>query len=202
MSDLILSISSELLPSLPTLIQSPFSSHPIRVLLLLLSARPIPSANSANPNDLASANAIRSKRSTKFAKSHGTSHAIISNPMEEDQNSTRNSKKAVPKEFESKLREFWMSVRDKVGPQEIRAMGVEKVAGPCMQMLIELEAAHGEAEMAGSLMDSALSGLVTELSEWKPKIIIASYPSPSPDFQRPIAYHPSLLFPKTLPRPT
>lgn len=44
-------------------------------------------------------------------------------------------------------------------------MGVEKVAGPCMQMLIELEAVGGEAEVEGSLMDAALSGLITELSE-------------------------------------
>jgi nucleolar protein 9 len=165
MSDLILSIATELLPDLPTLIQSPFSSHPIRVLLLLLSARPIPSAADSSAGEGPTSSAIRSKRSTKFAKSHGTNHAIVSNPAEEV---GERRKLGVPVEFGPKLREFWVEVREKVGGQEVRAMGVEKVAGPCMQMLIELEAENGEAEVEGSLMDSALSGLVTELRKFTP----------------------------------
>lgn len=157
MSDLILSITKELLPSLPTLIQSPFSSHPIRVLLLLLSGRPIPAATDSGPS------ALRSKRSTKYAKSHGTTKAIVQNEGETE--TAEDARRGVPVEFEVVLKEFWGSVRERVGEQEIRALGVEQVAGPVIQMLIELESAGGDSEKSGSLLDSILSGLVTSLRE-------------------------------------
>ncbi|CED83347.1 Predicted RNA-binding protein, contains Pumilio domains [Phaffia rhodozyma] len=164
MSSQIHDIAQELLPLLPTLIQSPFSSHPIRVLLLLLTGRPIPSAHTAGgPSSQSSA--IRSKRSTKFAKSNANFKAFVQNDEETGADAPEGTLRAVPDSFNSLITEFWGAIRGKVGEVEIRALGVGQVAGPVIQMLIELEAQGGASNEKGSLMDTALSGLITTLHE-------------------------------------
>jgi nucleolar protein 9 len=143
---------TELLPALPLLLQSPFSSHPIRVLLLLLAGRPIPSATDSG------ASAVRSKRSEKYAQQNANFKPVVENAGETDEQAKEALR--VPAALRAELAKFWRTVRFEISPVESRALGVGNVSGPVLQMLIELEAAGGEADEDGSLLDSCLCGLV------------------------------------------
>lgn len=175
------------MPALPLLLQSPFSSHPVRVLLLLLSGRPIPAPNSTTT---ASSSAIRSKRSEKYAKENANFKLIVSNAGEEEGAESL----LVSESLKAELKQFWRMVRAEISPVEIRALGVGNVSGPVLQvrkqppffpwavlltslflaqMLIELEAEGGEADEDGSLLDSCLCGLVMT-SRWCPPLCFVS----------------------------
>lgn len=144
---------AELLPALPLLLQSPFSSHPIRVLLLLLAGRPIPSASDQG------ASAVRSKRSEKYAQQNANFKPVVENAGETTTDELAASLR-VPQILRAELPRFWRTVRAEVSPVEIRALGVGNVSGPVLQMLIELEAEGGEADEDRSILDSCLCGLV------------------------------------------
>lgn len=150
---------SELLPALPLLLQSPFSSHPIRVLLLLLAGRPIPSATDS------SSSAIRSKRSEKYAQQNANFKPVVENAGETPADEAGQKEALrVSDSLRAELPKFWRAVRSEISPVEIRALGVGNVSGPVLQMLVELEAAGGEADEPGSLLDACLCGLVANSS--------------------------------------
>jgi len=46
----------------------------------------------------------------------------------------KNETRRVPDQFGEVLKEFWRGVKEKVGEQEIRALGVGQVAGPAIQV--------------------------------------------------------------------
>ncbi|EDR04892.1 uncharacterized protein LACBIDRAFT_303745 [Laccaria bicolor S238N-H82] len=155
LTQLILDVSEELLPTFPSLIMDPFASHVMRSLLLLLS--PTLSSSSSSEDD---SSAVRSKKSAAWKAKQGPMKSVFSNSNEGKGKSI--PLKSAPLEFTEMARRFVQVFRDQLGENEVRAMAASKVAGPGLQVLLEVEADQGMANEPGSLMDRVMVGLITD----------------------------------------
>ncbi|KAI0643707.1 ARM repeat-containing protein [Trametes meyenii] len=158
MTQLALDACEELLPSLSSLVLDSFASHVIRALLALLAPSVLSSVNSVPGR---SANfAVRSKKSAAYKARQGSMKSVFGEDGAEQRRT-----KSTPKEFRDIAARFVSALRDQLGENEVRALAANQVASPVLQMILELEAAYGEADSPGSIMDHVLVGLITQLHE-------------------------------------
>lgn len=158
---------SETSEDLSSLFQDQFGTHVIRSLLLLLSSRPISTSGNGSED---AASSLRSKRSSKFREGQ--------DPNQESETSS-NIKKVksylIPKEFENALEKLREDCLREVGMNEIRALAVNPVSSPTLQLILLLEnearskADQEEQEQETStqlkLSDLILGGLISSQEE-------------------------------------
>ncbi|KAF9246872.1 armadillo-type protein [Melanogaster broomeanus] len=142
LTQLVLDICEEVRPNFTTLVMDPFASHVLRSLLLLLS--------------------VRSKKSTSWKAKHGTMKSVFSNDKGKEK---EDSRAMVPSEFRDAAAQFLQILRDGLDANEVRALAGNKVASPLLQLVLEIEAEHGEASFPDSLMDRVLVGMITAYQE-------------------------------------
>ncbi|GAA5934009.1 RNA-binding RNA processing protein NOP9 [Sporobolomyces koalae] len=176
MTDLLLSLLPEILPSLATLIYDPFASHIVRVLLLVFSGVPCSQA------DGAPARGERSKKSTQFRKNQGASFG--KNWLSDDHSTDPAVSKgkgrtlAVPPSFGKALEEMNTALdqldidaaaisgaQTAVPGEGVRKAAMHEVAGPVMRILIELEASSAGGWKKGGWADRILCGQVSEVQD-------------------------------------
>ncbi|KAJ3849729.1 armadillo-type protein [Lentinula lateritia] len=150
--DLILDICKELLPSLGSLIMDPFASHVIRALLGLLC----PSSN--HTSDETSQGAMRSKKSAHWKSRQGPLMSVFNDKKGKSKEMT--SRQMLP-EFRTMSQRFVEAIRNELGDNEVRALAADKVASPCLLMLLNVEAELEMADEHGSLMDRVTVGAVS-----------------------------------------
>ncbi|KDQ64985.1 hypothetical protein JAAARDRAFT_28650 [Jaapia argillacea MUCL 33604] len=151
LTELVLDICDELLPSLSTLVANPFASHVLRALLLLLSP-----SSSITPTS----SAVRSKKSAAWKTKQGPMKSLFVPDGEKESN--QNQRKVnTPKEFAEAAGKIVMTINNELGENEVRALGADKVASPVLQILLEIESKMGWSDKPGSLMDKVLVGMVT-----------------------------------------
>ncbi|PFH50317.1 hypothetical protein AMATHDRAFT_61237 [Amanita thiersii Skay4041] len=148
LTQLILDICEEFLPSLGTLIMDPFASHVIRSLLVLLTPH------------LAAEDAavLRSKKSFHWKAKQGSMSSVFTGDKGKGK---ENRSLSVPPKFRQVARRFVQTLRKDLNDNEVRALAADKVACPALKILIEMEADHGMSNDRGSLMDSVTMGVVS-----------------------------------------
>ncbi|GAA5946264.1 hypothetical protein JCM3765_000176 [Sporobolomyces pararoseus] len=177
MTDLLLSLLPEILPTLATLIYDPFASHIIRILLLVFSGVPCSQA------DGVPARGERSKKSAQFRKNQGSSFGKnwLSDERTDSNGATGKGKGkslAVPPSFAQALQDIYTALdqldveasavqgAQTVVPGEgVRKAAMHEVAGPVMRILIELEAGSGQGWKSGGWADRILCGQVSEVQD-------------------------------------
>ncbi|KAG2148028.1 armadillo-type protein [Suillus clintonianus] len=148
---LILDICEELTPVFTSLVMDPFASHVLRALLLLLSPSSSATSHKAQSN-------MRSKKSSAWKARQGTMKSVFADNKSHDHvNSTR----SVPKEFHDAATRFVRVLKSELSDNEVRALAANKVASPLLQLILEVEADHGESSLPDSLMDRVLVGIIT-----------------------------------------
>ncbi|KAL5508549.1 NOP9 [Sanghuangporus vaninii] len=161
LTELVINVCDELLPSTTSLIMDPFASHVLRALFLLLCPS-LPSASDAS-------SILRSKKSAKHRARQGPMKSILTDNGEQDDNVDGKGKgKAIlayPAEFETAARRFVRKVRDKLNDNEVRALAADKAACPVLVLLLEMESIQGDSNGPGSLMDSVSAGLISTTSQ-------------------------------------
>ncbi|RPD62032.1 ARM repeat-containing protein [Lentinus tigrinus ALCF2SS1-7] len=159
MTQLILDACEELSPSICSLIMDPFASHVVRALFLLLAPDVLGSLNDTPGK---SATAVRSKKSAAYKARQGSMKSVFTDSQADGHSKAFRS---TPKEFRKAAIGFVNALREQLGENEVRALAANQVASPVLQMLLELEAAYGQADQPGSLMDHALVGMITASHE-------------------------------------
>ncbi|KAF5393695.1 hypothetical protein D9757_000366 [Collybiopsis confluens] len=150
--DLVLDISKELLPSFSSLIMDPFASHVIRALLGLFYPSSKHATNESSPG------AVRSKKSAHWKSKQGPLISVFFDNKGKNKELLEHS---IPPEFRVMSRTLIEAVRSKLGGNEVRALAADKVASPCLLMLLEVEADLGMANEPDSLMDRVTVGVVS-----------------------------------------
>ncbi|OSD01821.1 ARM repeat-containing protein [Trametes coccinea BRFM310] len=161
LTQLVLDACEELLPTLSSLVLDPFASHVIRALLSLLAPDILGSPEDSNGGGRPGAFALRSKKSAAWKARQGSMKSVF---VENDAQVQKTSRK-MPKEFRSAASKFVSTLREQLGENEVRALAANQVASPVLQMMLELEAAYGQSDAPGSLMDHVLVGLITLIHE-------------------------------------
>ncbi|KAK7471121.1 Nucleolar protein 9 [Stygiomarasmius scandens] len=151
MTQLILDICEELLPSLSTLVMDPFASHVVRALLALLS----PAASSV-VGDI-SQNNMRSKKSASWKARQGQLKSVFDSKGKGKEGYIIKT----PPEFQSQARVLVKVLKKELGDNEVRALAADKVASPCLTMLLEVEALQGMSDQSKSLMDRITMGVIS-----------------------------------------
>ncbi|RDX53030.1 ARM repeat-containing protein [Lentinus brumalis] len=159
LTQLTLDTCEELSPSICSLIMDPFASHVVRALLLLLAPDVL---GSLHDNSGKAASGVRSKKSAAYKARQGSMKSVFA---EGDADVHSKASRSTPKEFRKAALNIISALREQLNENEVRAMGANPVASPVLQMLLELEAAYGQADQPGSLMDRVLVGMITALHE-------------------------------------
>lgn len=147
---LILDICEELTPVFTSLVMDPFASHVLRALLLLLS--PTYSASHKAQSNM------RSKKSSAWKARQGTMKSVFADNKSYDH---VDSSRSVPNEFHEAATRFVRVLKSELSDNEVRALAANKVASPLLQLILEVEADHGESSLPDSLMDHVLVGIIT-----------------------------------------
>lgn len=127
MSDLIMSISEELLPNLSMLCKDQFASHVLRALFVVLCPK-IPSAAGE------SATILRSKKSAKHRAKQGPMKSVFSEeqaPSEEGKGKSRMTD-GYPVQFDDMARRFIKTMSEELDDNETRALAADKAAAPLL----------------------------------------------------------------------
>ncbi|KAE9386228.1 ARM repeat-containing protein [Gymnopus androsaceus JB14] len=151
-TELVLDICNEILPSFSSLVMDPFASHVIRALLGLLC--PTSKRSSSNEN---SRGAVRSKKSAHWKARQGPLSSVFA-AKGKGKEATGHE---ISPEFRSMSRTFIETIRNNLGDNEVRALAADKVASPCLLMLLDVEAELGMADEPGSLMDRVTVGVIS-----------------------------------------
>ncbi|KJA16110.1 hypothetical protein HYPSUDRAFT_47764 [Hypholoma sublateritium FD-334 SS-4] len=154
LSQLVLDICEELLPTFSALVMDPFASHVVRTLLLLLSPN-------LSTSEEGSQSALRSKKSSAWKARQGQMKSVFT----EDKGKGKDSVRRTPPEFQQMARKFVEVVREQLDENETRAMAANKVACPGLQMLLEVEADLDMSNEPDSLMDRVMVGVITTCLE-------------------------------------
>ncbi|KII96011.1 hypothetical protein PLICRDRAFT_34962 [Plicaturopsis crispa FD-325 SS-3] len=149
LTQLVTDICSELLPSVTQLIMDPYASHVLHALLLLLCP-------SARPTDHTAS--TRSKKSAAWKARQGPVAKSVFTDAAQDKVPP---KKVAPPEFEACAARIVDVVRDELSANEVRALAANASASPVLQVLLEIEAAQGTADVPDSLTDRVLVGIIT-----------------------------------------
>ncbi|KAG1780420.1 armadillo-type protein [Suillus placidus] len=148
---LILDICEELTPVFTSLVMDPFASHVLRALLLLLSPTSSTASHKARSN-------VRSKKSSAWKTRQGTMKSVFADNKSYDH---VDSIRLVPNQFHEAATRFVRVLKSELSDNEVRALAANKVASPLLQLILEVEADHGESSLPGSLMDHVLVGIIT-----------------------------------------
>ncbi|GAA5903330.1 hypothetical protein JCM5296_005664 [Sporobolomyces johnsonii] len=176
MTSLLVSLVSELLPTLSTLIYDPFASHCIRILLLVFSGVPCSSSSSSS-----SSRGERSKKSAQFRKNQGSlGKNWLADDFADDKGKGKSpARLATPPDFAQALKDIHAALdqldtdaeaaqgASSVPGEGVRRAAMHEVAGPVMRILIELEASSpsGGGWKSGGWADRVLCGLVGEVHD-------------------------------------
>ncbi|CAE6396407.1 unnamed protein product [Rhizoctonia solani] len=155
MTELVVSISEELLPSLSLLTIDPFGAHVLLSFLVLLSPQITRHSDSSHSNN----SLTRSKKSAAYKSRQGSMKSILSSGTEQT------SIAVVPASFKDVGSQFVDVLRQSTDANEIRAFAANKVANPVLQAMIDLEAQQGKSDVPGSLIDSVLMGTISSLAQ-------------------------------------
>lgn len=158
MTSLFSSIISILLPAIHRLISSPYASPPLRLLLLILTPRRILPALGTERS--ANEGLIRSKKSDKWRKNQDVKGKSI---LGDDQSAAQSSNRALPEDLRLYRKEIRQALMEGLGEAEWKAMGVDAVGSPTVQLILEFEVDEGDAEKQGSLFDILTEGIVTQI---------------------------------------
>ncbi|KAG8721994.1 Nucleolar protein 9 [Ceratobasidium sp. 394] len=153
MTELVLAVCEEILPSLPQLILNPFAAHVVLSLLLLLSPTIAQPVDSAKPHT----SLVRSKKSAAYKSRQGSMKSVLEPGTEHDTTAV------VPPSFGEMAGRFVDTLKGALDANEVRALAADKVANPVLQAIIELEAKQNKSDSPGSLMDSVLMGAISAL---------------------------------------
>ncbi|TRM68525.1 armadillo-type protein [Schizophyllum amplum] len=149
-TQLTVDIAEEIMPNLNQLILNPFASHVVRALLHLLS--PLQSA----------ARDMRSKRSAQWKAKQGQMKSVYADEKGKAREETQPTR---PDEFSQCARRCIIHLRETMDDNEVRALVSNKVASPCLQAILEVEANLGMSDEPDSLMDRITVGLVSETKQ-------------------------------------
>ncbi|OBZ71991.1 Nucleolar protein 9 [Grifola frondosa] len=158
LTQLVLDACEELLPAFSSLLMDPFGSHVFRALLMLLAPDIFGSDHDSSNTMGRPSFAVRSKKSAAYKARQGTMKSVF---IEGQASSESKSSAATPPEFGKTALKYVVALRDQLDANEVRALAANKVASPVLQMLLELEAREGMADISDSLMDRVLVGLIT-----------------------------------------
>ncbi|KAG2151818.1 armadillo-type protein [Suillus cothurnatus] len=149
---LILDICEELTPTFTSLVMDPFASHVLRALLLLLSPTSSAASHKAQSN-------MRSKKSSAWKARQGAMKSVFADNKSHDR--VDSSTRAVPNEFHEAAIRFVHVLKSELNDNEVRALAANKTASPLLQLILEVEADHGESSLPDSLMDRVMVGIIT-----------------------------------------
>ncbi|KZP00041.1 ARM repeat-containing protein [Calocera viscosa TUFC12733] len=151
MTDLVKTAYDETTPSLSAVVMDHFGSHVLGAFLTLLCGDKIPLSISA------ASGGVRSKKSAKYRAKQGPMTAIIDGPE------SAISGKSVPAAFPTMATGLVKQIREHMDANSIRSLASHKAANPLMQLMLQVEARANIADEAGSIMDSFLTGLISDL---------------------------------------
>lgn len=172
MTQLLVDICGEVARPLPSLLINTFASPPLRLLLVVMSrgraVEPEQGAVAASAAD----QRIRSKKSSKFRKNHqaGNMKSVLGGATgaAEEQGSGapgakgKGKERRVPDVLVATRKQLRHDLTKRMSAAEWRAMGVENVGGPAVQILLDFEAEDGACEEPGSILDGLTGGLGRE----------------------------------------
>ncbi|KAG9091763.1 Nucleolar protein 9 [Ceratobasidium sp. 370] len=130
MTELVLVVCEEILPSLPQLILNPFAAHVVLSLLLLLSPTIAQPVDSTKPHT----SLVRSKKSAAYKSRQGSMKSVLESSIEHDTTA------AVPPSFGEMAGRFVGTLKDALDANEVRALAADKVANPVLQAILRLDA--------------------------------------------------------------
>ena len=127
MSELLISISQELLTNVTSLCMDPFASHVLRALFIVLCPR-IPSAADT------AVSILRSKKSAKHRAGKGPMKSVFVEESGLDGDAKGKGKPVDlrPPQFDARARQFTKAMRDGLSANEIRALAADKAAAPLL----------------------------------------------------------------------
>ncbi|KAJ1727766.1 Nucleolar protein 9 [Coemansia biformis] len=143
---LVLGVVEALTPHWAFLMSNEYASHILRVLLLVLSGKPI-------EDQASSKNSIKSKRSTKYMEDRNgapVGHRSLS------------AQRAVPESFAAALERLLSAANGAMSDIIARGFTCSAVGSPVLQLMLELDADRGALEAQGSLLDKCLMGLISD----------------------------------------
>ncbi|KAL1744639.1 armadillo-type protein [Schizophyllum fasciatum] len=149
-TQLTIDIVEEVLSHFHELILNPFASHVIRALFSLLC--PLQT----------SARIMRSKKSAQWKAKQGQMKSVYA---DEKGKAKEGAQQERPVEFADCARRCIIQLRETMDANEVRALASNKVASPCLQAILEVEANLGLSLESDSLMDLITVGLVSATSQ-------------------------------------
>ncbi|KAJ2799812.1 Nucleolar protein 9 [Coemansia guatemalensis] len=144
--ELILELVETLTPHWAFLMSNEYASHIQRVLLLVLTGKPI-------EDQMNSKNSIKSRRSAKYMEENNGA------PVNHRSLSTQ---RVVPDSFAAALEKLLTTTSDAMSDYTARGFVSNPVGSPVLQLMLQLQAERGELEQPGSLLDKCLMGLLTD----------------------------------------
>lgn len=121
MESLFISMLNEFKPKIKSMIDHQYASHVLRLIILIISAKELPSTTLANST-------LRSKKSK-----------IARKMIEIKDTDDFNRSFQVPPSFKSELREILTSLTSNQKTKKMRELAVHKVASPVLQLAIQVE---------------------------------------------------------------
>lgn len=121
MEALFISMLDEFKPHLTTMIDHLYASHVLRLLLLILAGKELPSTTTSNST-------LRSKKSK-----------IARKMIEIKDNEDFNRAFQTPESFKNELREFCQTIVAGLDTKSARALSIHKIGSPVLQLLVQFE---------------------------------------------------------------
>ncbi|KAK6462148.1 armadillo-type protein [Scheffersomyces coipomensis] len=121
MEELFIKMINEFKPHFSAMIDHQYSSHTLRLIILIVSGKELPSTTTSNST-------LRSKKSK-----------IARKMIEIKDNDDFNKSFQVPPSFKSELRSICQQVRYNQDTRKMREFAAHKVASPVLQLLIQVE---------------------------------------------------------------
>lgn len=133
-------------PHIKELVQHRFASHTVRMLLLVLSGRPIATSQTL----------VQSKKKENIPQ-----NTTSFTPTDESALS------AVPESFSAEVSKILAAVNEQFDAEELRAMAVHQIGSPTLQIILQLEMSLSKKERKareknGGTLLSKLTGLTEE----------------------------------------
>ncbi|KAG8904403.1 Nucleolar protein 9 [Tulasnella sp. 403] len=148
MVSLLGSLPKELLPASPSMVSHPYAAHVLRVLLLLLSSR---SRSDLNPERLEGDEPRSAKARGKIRHRPGPrTHNFDEDPA------------GIPAEFPSLAEKFLFKILAETAEEQLRALAVDQVASPTLQVLVKIEANLDRASLVSKLLGDIVPDRVEE----------------------------------------
>ncbi|KAK6204919.1 armadillo-type protein [Scheffersomyces amazonensis] len=121
MESLFIKMLNEFKPHIQTMIDHQYASHTLRLIILIISAKELPSSTISNST-------LRSKKSK-----------IARKMIEIKDNQDFNRSFQVPSSFKNEIKSICYEARKNQDTKKMRALAVHKIASPVLQLLIQVE---------------------------------------------------------------